>query len=53
MTVSDKDPFMNKPKTIWKAMHRPAPSTDELMSSLEPYETRKMTEGDWGQRFND
>ena len=53
MQVSDKDPFMNKPKQIWKATHQPAPTTEELMSSLEPYETRKPTSGSEFVRFTD
>ena len=51
--VSDKDPFMNKPRVFWKAMHPPVASTEELMQSLEPYETRKVTDKDWMRRFND
>lgn len=44
MKVSDKDPFMNKPKSLWKGFHAPIASTSEIMESLEPYETRRLTE---------
>ena len=44
---------MNKPKQIWKPFHKPIASTDEVMSSLEPYETRKMTEAPYFNRFTD
>ena len=53
MQISAKDPFMNKPKTIWKNFHKPVASTSEIMESLEPYETRKQTEGQFMQRFID
>ena len=32
--ISDKDPFMNKTKPIWNAIHKPVVSTDELMQTL-------------------
>jgi hypothetical protein len=51
--VSDKDPFMNRPRVFWRAMHRPVASTSEIMQSLEPYETRRATENGWNLRFND
>ena len=44
---------MNKPKPIWRAVHRPIATTEELMESLEPYETRKHTETNWFERFTD
>ena len=53
MQVSEKDPFMNKPKTIWRGFHKPISSTNELMASLEPWETRKMTEGGIMERYQD
>lgn len=53
MKVSEKDPFMNKPKQIWKATHHPAVTTAELMGSLEPYETRKPTTSNEFIRFTD
>ena len=53
MKVSERDPFMNKPKQIWRGFHRPIASTEELMESLEPYETRRQTEGPCFERFTD
>ena len=43
MQVSPQDPFMNKPKQPWKGFHGAIASTSEIMESLEPYETRKLT----------
>ena len=53
MQVSEKDPFMHKPKPVWKPLHKPIASTSEIMESLEPYETRKQTEGTQFERFTD
>ena len=53
LKVSEKDPFMNKPKQNWTGFHRPIASTTEIMESLEPYETRKMTEANTMERFTD
>lgn len=53
MQVSAKDPFMNKPKVPWQAFHKPIASTEEIMESLEPYETRKQTDGLNLIRFQD
>ena len=53
MQISDKDPFMNKTKVQWRPFHQPIASTNELMASLEPYETRKMTEAPILERFQD
>ena len=53
MVISDKDPFMHKPKPIWKPTHKPIASTEEIMESLEPYETRRQTEGHFVERFTD
>ena len=44
MQVSSKDPYMNKPKRVWQSFHKPVASTNEIMESLEPYESRKKTE---------
>lgn len=44
---------MNKPKPIWRAIHKPIATTAELMGSLEPYETRKHTIGTEFGRFTD
>lgn len=43
MQVSEKDPFMNKPKPVWRGFHKPIASTNELMATLKPYETRRPT----------
>lgn len=51
--ITDKDPFMHKPKPIWRGFHRPIASTEELMESLEPYETRKSTNPAVMDRFRD
>ena len=53
MHVSPKDPFMNKQKRIWKNFHKAVASTNEIMESLEPYETRKQTKTQYMQRFID
>jgi hypothetical protein len=53
MKVSEKDPFMNKSKQIWRGFHRPIASTEEIMESLEPYETRKVTQIASLERFID
>lgn len=50
---SERDPFMNKPKQVWRGIHRPPTNTEELMQHLEPYETRKKTEADSMERFRD
>ena len=44
---------MGKPKQAWRSFHRPVATTDEIMESLEPYETRKQTEGVFMDRFTD
>jgi len=51
--ISELDPFMNKPKSIWQPFHRPIASTEEIMESLEPYETRKKTDRSYLDRFTD
>ena len=51
MQVSEKDPFMNKPKTKWHGFHNPIASTEEIMESLEPYETRTKTDLKSMKRF--
>jgi len=53
MAVSDKDPFMNKPKQPWRATHAPTATTNELMGSLEPYETRVPTQNNEFIRYTD
>ena len=53
MQVSAKDPFMNKPKATWQGFHKPVASTEEIMESLEPYETRRQTDGFNLIRFQD
>ena len=53
MQISGKDPFMGKPKQVWRSFHRPIATTEEIMESLEPYETRKITEGHFMDRFTD
>ena len=53
LKVSEKDPFMNKPKSLWKGFHKPIASTTEIMESLEPYETRKLTQAQTMDRFTD
>lgn len=44
---------MNKPKPVWKGVHAPAVTTDELMQTLQPYESRRQTSSDWMNRFQD
>jgi len=44
---------MNKPKPVWRAIHKPIATTEDLMASLEPYETRKHTQGSEFVRFTD
>ena len=51
MKVSEKDPFMNKPKQIWRGFHKPIASTKELMASLEPYDARKKTHDGVMERY--
>ena len=53
MQVSAKDPFMHKPKVVWQGFHKPIASTEEIMESLEPYETRRQTDGENLIRFQD
>ena len=53
LQISEKDPFMNKPKQVWRGFHGPIASTEQIMSSLEPYETRKSTEAEVMDRFRD
>ena len=53
MSISEKDPFMNKPKPVWKPFHKPIATTDELMGSLEPYDSRKRVETSYLERFTD
>ena len=47
LQISEKDPFMNKPKPVWRGFHKPPTTTGEIMESLEPYETRKKMRGPW------
>ena len=51
--ISDKDLFMNKPKTLWQPFHKPIACTEDILESLEPYETRKITDLSFLDRFTD
>ena len=53
MQVSVRDPFMNKPKPVWRAIHKPPTTTKEIMESIEPYETRRQTDIKLMARFKD
>ena len=52
MQVSEKDPYM-KAKVDWRPFHKPIASTEELMESLEPYESRRLTHAEHFDRFRD
>lgn len=52
LQVSEKDPYM-QPKQDWKPMHQPIASTEELMESLEPYDSRKLSNLEAVDRFRD
>ena len=43
LKVSERDPFMNKPKKVWQSFHRPVARTSEILETLEPHETRRAT----------
>ena len=34
MQVSKEDPFMNKPKSVWRGFHKPPTSTIDMMQEL-------------------
>ena len=51
MQVSERDPFMHKPKQAWRGFHKPVASTNELMASLEPYEARRKTQDGVMERY--
>ena len=53
LQITDKDPFMHKAMPVWRGFHRPVASTEEIMESLEPYETRKSTNPNQMDRFRD